>query len=40
MSGILSGPVRNTDKSGFSGNFGLWIDFDDLHFTDSPNTPP
>jgi hypothetical protein len=29
--------VRNPDMSDFSGIFGLEIDFDDLHFTDSPN---
>jgi hypothetical protein len=23
--------------SGFTGIFGLWMDFDDLHLTDSPN---
>jgi hypothetical protein len=33
-------PVRNPDMSIFSGTFGSWIDFDDLHFTDSPNESP
>jgi hypothetical protein len=33
-------PVRNPDMSDFSGFFGLWIDFDNLHFTDSPNASP
>jgi hypothetical protein len=33
-------PVRNLDVSNFSGTFSLWIDFDDLHFTDSPNASP
>jgi hypothetical protein len=33
-------PVRNPDMSGFSRNFGLWINFDILHFTNSPNAPP
>jgi hypothetical protein len=32
--------VCNPDMSGYTGNFGLWIDFDDLHFTNSPNAPP
>jgi hypothetical protein len=32
--------VRNPDKSNFSVNFGLWIDFDDLHFTNSLNASP
>jgi hypothetical protein len=29
--------VRNSDMSDFSGNFGLWIDLDVLHFTNSSN---
>jgi hypothetical protein len=33
-------PVRNPDMSNFSRNFGLWIYFDVLHFTNSPNAPP
>jgi hypothetical protein len=33
-------PARNLDMSDFSGTFGLWMDFDDLHFTDSPNASP
>jgi hypothetical protein len=33
-------PVRNPDKSDFFGIFGLWIDFNDLHFLDSFNVPP
>jgi hypothetical protein len=33
-------PVRNLDMSDISGKYGLWIDFDDLHFTNSPNTSP
>jgi hypothetical protein len=33
-------PVRNLDMSGFSGNFSLRIDFDVLHFTNSPNASP
>jgi hypothetical protein len=33
----LCNPLRNLDKAGFSANFGLWIDFNDLHFIDSPN---
>jgi hypothetical protein len=37
---IFSNPVRNPDKLGYLGIFGLWIDFDNLHFTDSPNAPP
>jgi hypothetical protein len=32
--------VRNPDKSDFSRIFGLWIDFDDLLFTDSLNASP
>jgi hypothetical protein len=32
--------VRNMDMSVFSGNFGLLIDFDDFHFTNSPNASP
>jgi hypothetical protein len=31
--------VCNLDMSGYTRNFGLWIDFDDLHFTNSPNAP-
>jgi hypothetical protein len=45
MSGLGAGHVRldfmesgqKSDKSGFFGIFGLWIDFDGLHFTDSLN---
>jgi hypothetical protein len=33
-------PVRNPDMSDFYGNFGLWIDFDVFHFTNSPNASP
>jgi hypothetical protein len=33
-------PARNPDMSVFSGMFGFEIDFDDLHFTDSPNASP
>jgi hypothetical protein len=33
-------PVRNLDMFDFSRTFGLWIDFDDLYFTDSPNASP
>jgi hypothetical protein len=33
-------PVRNPYMSSFSGTFDLWIDFNDLHFTDSPNASP
>jgi hypothetical protein len=33
-------PVRNLDMSDFSMNFDLWIDFDVLHFTNSPNASP
>jgi hypothetical protein len=33
-------PVKNPDMSDFSGIFGLEIDFDDLHFINSPNAPP
>jgi hypothetical protein len=33
-------PVRNSHMSGFSGSYGLWIDFDVLHFTNSPNASP
>jgi hypothetical protein len=41
MSGqIFWNPVRNSDKFDFSRIFGFWIDFDDLHFTDSPNAAP
>jgi hypothetical protein len=32
--------VRNPDMSSFSRTFDLWIDFDDLHFIDSPNASP
>jgi hypothetical protein len=41
MSGqIFWNPVRNLVKSGFSEIFGLWIDFDELHLTNSPNVSP
>jgi hypothetical protein len=33
-------PVRDKDMCVFSRIFVLWIDFDDLHFTDSPNGHP
>jgi hypothetical protein len=33
-------PIRNPDMSGFSRTFGLWIDFNDLHFTDLTNVSP
>jgi hypothetical protein len=33
-------PVRNSDMSDFSGNFGFWIDFDVLHFINTPNASP
>jgi hypothetical protein len=41
MSGLGAGHVR-TDflEFDFSRIFGFWIDFDDLHFTDSPNAAP
>jgi hypothetical protein len=32
--------VWNPDMSDFSENFGLWVDFNDLHFTNSPNASP
>jgi hypothetical protein len=28
------------DMLGFTENFGLWIDLNILHFTNSPNTSP
>jgi hypothetical protein len=48
MSGLGAGHVRkgfleSSQKPGyaqFSGIFGLEIDFDDFHFTDSPNASP
>jgi hypothetical protein len=37
---IFSGLVVVMMFTGFFGNFGLWINFDVLHFTNSPNAPP
>jgi hypothetical protein len=36
----LWNPIRNPDMSSFSRTLSLWLDFDDLHFTNSPNASP
>jgi hypothetical protein len=36
----LWNPARRPDISGLTGVFGGMIDFDVLHFTNSPNVPP
>jgi hypothetical protein len=41
MSGqSLRNLAKGPDMSGLIGDFGGKIDFDDLHFTNSPNAPP